>query len=292
MLELKQVAHHYDRQLALSTVTFTLERGIVGILGRNGAGKSTLLRILATVLKPSAGVVLFNGTDAVKHPGPLRQATAYLPQDLGYPSSVTARTYVRYLLALRGADSGAAAHWLHKFGLGDVAAAKLGAYSGGMRQRVGLAYAFGCDARVLLLDEPSQGLDPWERVHLHQLLADLAAKRLILFSTHIVSDIAAIAQRIIILDRGEIRFDGSPTELMQNMDADPVWVLRSRQPRQPDGAHTVSAVRRLLDGAWETRGIGHPLPIGAVPVNATLEDRYLRMTDPLVHEHQQICVEA
>jgi ABC-2 type transport system ATP-binding protein len=279
MLNIQGLSHSYGRnKQALRNVSFTANTGIVGVLGRNGAGKSTLMRILATIMLPSEGVVLWDSTDSIKRPEPLRQATAYLPQDTSYPSNVSARTYIRYLLSLRGTPMDGADRWLAELGLGDVANKKLHSYSGGMRQRAGLAYALACDARILLLDEPTQGLDPWERTRFHMVLAQLATNRLILFSTHIVTDIEAVANRIIVLDDGAVRYDGTPQALVADVHADPVWVVRSDIPLQQTG-YTVSAVRRLADGMFETRGIGQPLPPGADLVEPLLEDRYLRMTD-------------
>lgn len=278
MLEIEGITHAYGRKLALQGVSFSADSGVVGVLGRNGAGKTTLLRILATLLKPTKGRVKFEGHDAVTSPEPLRRATAYLPQDTGYPPDVSARTYVRYLLALRGTDPGRTDYWLGQLGLGDVAGMRLGNYSGGMRQRAGLAYALACDARVLLLDEPTQGLDPWERLRFHGLLAQVAADRLTFFSTHIVSDVEAIANRIVILDHGAVLYDGASDELGSGTP-ESAWVLCDAQPPAATSAqHTITGLRRLADGALETRGIGIPPP-GAVPVRPTLEDRYLRMTD-------------
>lgn len=278
MLEVKDVTCAYGRKLALQAVSFKADGGVVGVLGRNGAGKTTLLRILATLLKPTDGSVQFEAHDAVASPNLLRRVTAYLPQDTGYPRDISARTYVRYLLALRGEDRGRADYWLEQLGLGNVAAARLGSYSGGMLQRVGLAYAFACNARILLLDEPTQGLDPWERMRLHGLLAQLAANRLILFSTHIVSDIESIANRIIILDRGAVVYDGAPDELVSN-GPESAWIMRDEQPLEVISTrYTITGLRRLADGALETRGVG-ALPAGALAVRPTLEDKYLRLTD-------------
>lgn len=278
MLEIKDLTRTYGRKHALRGASLHADSGIVGVLGRNGAGKTTLLRILATLLKPTDGSVLFDGRDAVASPEPLRRATAYLPQDTGYPRDVSARTYVRYLLSLRGADTGRADHWLREMGLGDVATARLGSYSGGMLQRAGLAYALACDARVLLLDEPTQGLDPWERVRFHGHLAQLAAERLILFSTHIVSDVESVANRIVVLDHGAVIYDGTPDELVTG-DPEPAWVLRDgRPPESMSAEYTITGLRRLPGGELESRGVG-AVPTGAVRVRPTLEDRYLRLTD-------------
>lgn len=291
MLNIQNVSHSYGRnKRALQHVSFAADKGIVGILGRNGAGKSTLMRILATLMLPSEGTVLWDSTDSIERPEPLRQATAYLPQDTSYPGNVSALTYVRYLLSLRGTPTRVADQWLTELGLGDVADKKLGSYSGGMRQRVGLAYALACDARVLLLDEPTQGLDPWERTRFHMLLAQLATDRLILFSTHIVTDIEAIANRIIVLDDGVVRYDGTPQALVEDVRAEPVWVVRSDTPL-PQVGYTISAVRRLADGTLETRGIGQP-PQGATLIEPVLEDRYLRMTDKDVQVQHPTLVEV
>lgn len=278
MFEVQQITHYYGRTVALSDVSFIARSGIIGLLGRNGAGKSTLLRILATLLRPTQGTVIFDGVDAIRSPALLRRAAAYLPQDMGFPNHVSARTYVRYLLALRGNDQHGADQWLERLGLDTVADKKLGSYSGGMRQRTGLAYALACDTHILLLDEPTQGLDPWERTRLHTHLAELASDRLILFSTHIVSDIEAIANRVLIVDQGRLLYDGDVQSLLNHADGVPTWIVHSDMLWQPNPAYTITGVRRLTDGKLEIRAIGTPMPESAIRVTTTLEDQYLRLT--------------
>ncbi|MDQ3039925.1 MAG: ABC transporter ATP-binding protein, partial [Pseudomonadota bacterium] len=188
---------------ALANVTLKLERGIVGLLGPNGAGKSTLMRILATLAKPTRGQVQWNGEDIARKPDPLRRTLGYLPQDFGIYPMLSAREFLAYLSAVKGISAkGAAARvdaCLEQVGLADVADRRLGEFSGGMRQRVGIAQALLNDPKLLIVDEPTVGLDPEERLRFRHLISDLASDRLVILSTHIVSDIEASASSLAVM---------------------------------------------------------------------------------------------
>lgn len=274
------VSHRYGDKTALDNVTIALEAGVIGILGRNGAGKSTLLNIVAGLLAPTRGAVTLDGQACEgRARRTLREAVGYLPQDLAFPVDVSADTYVGYLLGLRGITRRAGSRWLGELGLAAEAKRPLRTFSGGMLQRVGLAYALACDARLLLLDEPSQGLDPAERLRLQSLIADIADDRPVVFSTHIVGDIEAIATRMVILNEGRIVYDGSPSGFVDDGVAEPTWVLDTDRTAQALDGHTVTRVRRSRSGGVQVRGVGSPVPDGAVTVTPTVEDRYLRSID-------------
>ena len=191
--------------------------GVVGLLGPNGAGKSTLMRILATVTKPTTGRVLWNNVDTAQNPEALRAELGYLPQDFGVYPHLSALEFLDYMAAAKGLSRASArqriAALLELLNLTDAARRQLGTYSGGMRQRVGIATALLNDPRVLIMDEPSVGLDPEERVGLRVLLSDLSADRLIILSTHVVSDVEAIARELVIIAAGRLVLMGTPEEL-------------------------------------------------------------------------------
>lgn len=200
--------------------------GILGLLGPNGAGKSTLMRILATVTRPTAGRVLWQGHDVVRHPQELRRTLGYLPQDFGVYPNLSAREFLAYLAAVKGlAGRRARARVDELLELVNLTAAgrrPLGGFSGGMRQRVGIAQALLNDPRLLIVDEPTAGLDPEERVRFRGLLSDLAGERVVILSTHIVSDVEAVATEIAIIDRGRLVAHGAPEALLRTVEGR-VW---------------------------------------------------------------------
>src|SRR5579864_2006886 len=203
---------------------FSIARGpgILGLLGPNGAGKSTLMRILATVTRPTAGRVLWQGQDVVAHPQELRRVLGYLPQDFGVYPNLSAREFLAYLAAVKGlAGRRARARVDELLELVNLTAAgrrPLGSFSGGMRQRVGIAQALLDDPRLLIVDEPTAGLDPEERVRFRGLLSDLAGERVVILSMHIVSDVEAVATEIAIIDRGRLVAHGAPEALLRTVE--------------------------------------------------------------------------
>ncbi|HEY0614750.1 MAG TPA: ATP-binding cassette domain-containing protein [Candidatus Elarobacter sp.] len=198
---------------ALRGISLRLSPGIVGLLGPNGAGKSTLMRIIATVTKPTAGTVRWDGTDVVKDPRPLRAAIGYLPQDAGVYPHLDAREFLDYIAALKRLPSRAAraqiAQLLDDLDLTQVANRPLGTLSGGNRQRVAIAQALLGDPHLLVVDEPTVGLDPQQRVRFRDLLARLARDRIILLSTHVVSDVETTADRLVVVAAGRVVADGT-----------------------------------------------------------------------------------
>jgi ABC-2 type transport system ATP-binding protein len=260
------------------SVEFTT--GVIGLLGPNGAGKSTLMRILATVTKPTSGRVLWNNVDTAQEPEALRAELGYLPQDFGVYPHLSALEFLDYMAAAKGLSRASArkriAALLELLNLTDAARRHLGTYSGGMRQRVGIAVALLNDPRVLIMDEPSVGLDPEERVGLRNLLSDLSADRLILLSTHVVSDVEAIARELVIIAAGKLVLTSTPEELLRRA-AGKVWkwtipiedlpALRQR--------YLVASAIRSLEGV-RVRVIAAEQPFAnAEAVEPSLEDAYL-----------------
>ena len=264
-------------------VTLRLGPGLVGLLGPNGAGKSSLMRIAATVTRPTSGRVLFDGADAVTRPDRLRRTLGYLPQDFGVYPHLSAREFLAYLAAVKGLPAGAARNRIGElldfFGLAGAGRRPLGSYSGGMLRRVGIAQALLADPAVLIVDEPTAGLDPEERVVVRNLLADLAGDRIVVLSTHIVSDVESVAADIAIMAGGRLLTRGSPASLLRRVEGrvwemtippDAVTPLRER--------HLVSRMVRT-DAGVRVRVLAPAAPAqGAAPAPPDLEDAYLTIT--------------
>jgi ABC-2 type transport system ATP-binding protein len=272
---------------ALRQFSLDLGPGILGLLGPNGAGKSTLMRILATVTRPTAGRVLWQGEDVVRRPHELRRVLGYLPQDFGIYPNLSAREFLEYLAAVKGlAGRRARARIAELLELVNLTAAgrrPLGSFSGGMRQRVGIAQALLNDPRLLIVDEPTVGLDPEERVRFRGLLSELSGERIVILSTHIVSDVEAAATEIAIIDRGRLLAHATPEALLRAVEGRVwEWTVPSSE--------AAAARRRLVVSGTVRRGgevilrvVGDPPftsgagdaggPCAAVP--PTLEDAYL-----------------
>ncbi|MCL2464200.1 MAG: ATP-binding cassette domain-containing protein [Micrococcales bacterium] len=281
LLELVDVTKRYrGGTVGVDSVDLRLGPGLLGLLGPNGAGKSSLLRIAATVTRPTSGRLLFGGADAVRHPDALRRALGYLPQDFGVYPHLSAVEFLAYLAAVKGVGARAArariGGLLELLDLSGTAKRPLGSYSGGMLRRVGIAQALLTDPLVLVVDEPSAGLDPEQRVVLRNLLSDLAATRLVVLSTHIASDVESVAADIAIMAGGRIVTRGTPERVRALADGrtweatlapEAVAELRTRCliSKMVRSAQAVT-VRMLSDGT--------PIP-GAVPVAPDLEDAYL-----------------
>ncbi|HXJ68025.1 MAG TPA: ABC transporter ATP-binding protein [Verrucomicrobiae bacterium] len=280
-LVLESLGKRYPgRGWALSEFTLTLEPGVTGLLGPNGAGKSTLMRILATVTRPSAGRVLWEGRDLSREPDALRETLGYLPQDFGIYPQLSALEFMDYIAAAKGLEPRAARQrtleLLELVNLGEARNRPLGGFSGGMRQRVGIAQALLNDPRVLIVDEPTAGLDPEERVRFRNLLGELSGDRIVLLSTHIVSDVEATATRIVVMGLGRMIADSSPEGLLEQVRGR-VWELET-------DASELDALRtRHLVGATLRRGprvlarvVSETAPGAAArPAEPSLEDAYL-----------------
>jgi ABC-type multidrug transport system ATPase subunit len=272
---------------AVSDLSLRLGPGIVGLLGPNGAGKSTLMRVLATLAKPTAGRVLWNGTDIAREPDRLRAELGYLPQDFGVYPALSAREFLAFLAAVKGLPARTTAdrvdQCLAKVGLADVADRRLGDYSGGMRQRVGIAQALLNDPKLLIVDEPTVGLDPEERRRFRHLLTDLAARRLVILSTHIVSDIEASATELAVMDRGQLRFDGTSEELIARAVGRVWdWTVAADRLAEIRARHVVSSSLRRSDGV-RVRIVGERPSADAEAATPDLEDAYVALLGAAAH---------
>jgi ABC-type multidrug transport system ATPase subunit len=260
--------------------SLTLEPGVLALVGPNGAGKSTLMRILATISKASEGRVTWNGTDTAQFPDELRAVLGYLPQDFGVYPNLSAVEFLEYLAALKGLDAEAARvriqELLHVVNLYEARKRPLGSYSGGMKQRVGIAQALLNDPKLLIVDEPTAGLDPEARVRFRNLLSDLAGERIVILSTHIVSDAEATATEIAIINRGRLLEHGAPEQLLQAVEGNAWhWVVPSEELQAARQQHLVCSAARRSDGV-HLRIVAEQRPgPAAQPVTPTLEEAYL-----------------
>jgi len=273
--------------VALQGVEFRVERGMVGVLGPNGAGKTTLLRQLAGILEPSLGRITVGGVPLQAIRRYLGRWVGYLPQEFGLPKDLTAREYLEYyaLLYEIGPPTERAARikrLIDEVGLTEKADQKIGSYSGGMRQRTAVARTLLRLPEIIIVDEPTVGLDPRERIRFRNLLSKLAEGRIVLFSTHVVEDVAVACERVIVLAGGRLVFDGPPPDLALTARGS-VWEVRveagQQPPDLPEGARIVDQVPEP-DGGTRIRVL-HPVqPVPAArPADPTLEDGYLHLVE-------------
>lgn len=280
-LQLDGVGKRYgDGTWALRDVSLELDTGIVGLLGPNGAGKSTLIRTISALLTPTEGTVRWNGDDVAESPNALRRDLGYLPQEFGVYPSLTAAEFLDYLAALRGIDSETAAAGIDELlRATDLEAARdrrLDSFSGGMRRRVGIAAALLDDPELLVVDEPTAGLDPERRVQFRNLIAELAGDRLILLSTHVVPDVEATASEVAILNEGRLLAHETPASLIDAVEGNVwSWVVPDGQLADVRAEHFVSNTARRSDGV-EVRLVAADQPDAAAEqCQPTLEDAYL-----------------
>ncbi len=279
-LVIDQVGKSYrGKGWALRNFSLALEPGVLGLLGPNGAGKSTLMNIIATITRASEGTVTWNGADLARHPDAVRAVLGYLPQDFGVYPNLNAVEFLAYLAAVKGLDGGSARRRIDELlvmlNLADVRKRPLGGFSGGMRQRVGIAQALLNDPQLLIVDEPTAGLDPEERVRFRNLLSDLAGDRIVILSTHIVSDVEATATSIALISGGSLIAHASPEELLRQSEGKVwEWVVPSPSLAAARERYLISGTARRADGV-HLRLLAEFPPPGAVRVEATLEDAYL-----------------
>ena len=219
-LVIDRLSKQYKNKIAVDRVSLTMHPGVIGLLGENGAGKTTLMRMLCGVLRPTSGVVTFDGADVSTEE--YRKNLGYLPQDFGYYPEFSGMEFLMYLSVLKGMDKRAARRrsqeLIELVGLKEKAKKKIKTYSGGMKQRLGIAQALLNRPKLLILDEPTAGLDPKERVRFRELIAALGKQNIVLLSTHIVSDVEKIADRILLMRCGKIIFDGPCLDIGEQLE--------------------------------------------------------------------------
>jgi ABC-type multidrug transport system ATPase subunit len=264
----------------LKNFSLQLGPGVLGLLGPNGAGKSTLMRILATITRSTEGRAVWNGTDIARQPDPLRAVLGYLPQDFGVYPNLNAQEFLEYIAAAKGLDGATAKRRIEELlllvNLVDARKRPLGGFSGGMRQRVGIAQALLNDPKLLIVDEPTAGLDPEERMRFRNLLSELSGERIIILSTHIVSDIEATATHIALINQGRLVAQAAPEELLRGAEGKVwEWVMSSAELAAAKQRLLISGTLRRSDGV-RVRAVASAAPApGAQSVAPTLEDAYL-----------------
>ena len=283
MLEIRNLVKVYPGPVAaLQGVSLEASRGMLGLLGPNGAGKTTLMRIVAGLLEPTSGAVLLDGEDVTSDPRRIRRQLGYLPQDFGFYPHLTGAAMLRFLLVLKGvrAPRGAkrlASELLERVNLQDAAKRKVGSYSGGMRQRLGIAQALAGDPRIVVVDEPTAGLDPEERMRFYRLLAELAEDRLVLLSTHIVEDISVLCPRVAVLTGGRVVADTTPGEARARLEG-AIFEGAVEKGRMADLTERFEVTQAvLIEGRNRVRVHvpDGPPPDGFEPAPPSLEDAYL-----------------
>lgn len=282
-IKMTHVNQFYGKKQVLKDINLTIEQGMFGLLGRNGAGKTTLMKVLATLLDKKSGTIMMNDV-SIEEEQKVRAMIGYLPQDFSMYGNMTAYEALDYLGVLSGLDRRVRAEriplLLEKVNLSVHHRTKVKAMSGGMKRRLGIAQAILHEPKILIVDEPTAGLDPEERVRFRNLLVEIAGEKIVILSTHIAGDIAATSERIAIMDDGRILFQGTVTELLQMAEGHVFQIRLSRVEldtirsqvqiinMQQDGLEV--EIRFLADASNEL--LAHPL-LQEVP--PTLEDAYM-----------------
>jgi ABC-2 type transport system ATP-binding protein len=290
LLDIQSLSHQYqtgkNSKFAIKSLSMQVEPGILGLLGPNGAGKSSLMRILATITKPTQGNILWQGQDIIKSPQILRRELGYLPQYFGVYDQLSGIEFLQYIASLKELDKSAADQkiedLLNKLNLTHAAYMPLKGYSGGMKQRIGIAQALLNDPKLLIIDEPTVGLDPQERTNFRQLLTELAGERCIIFSTHIGADVESIADRIVIMHSGHLIQSGSPRAL-QDKISNKCWKLTANISELKHIQHNFIVSHSVRKEAMvELNIVADDCPDARAVLRApSLEDAYLYFTSNL-----------
>lgn len=282
-LTIERLSKRYRQRWALREVALRCEPGMLGLVGPNGAGKTSLMRMIATLLSPTEGTIRWNGQDIGTCGQALRQVLGYLPQDFGIYPEFTGRQFLQYLASMKGLPRSLINRRVDEVvemvNLEREADRKLPSYSGGMKQRIGIAQALLNDPELLIVDEPTVGLDPAERVRFRTLLASLTRNRIVLLSTHIISDVEAVANRLVILQQGRVLVDTTPEELLAKT-AGSVWSVTTDQATalQLQESYQVSTMVSQMYGIT-LRIVSTVRPHeAAVVVDPSLEEAYLLAT--------------
>ncbi len=283
MLVIRDLVKVYPGPVAaLQGVDLDVGSGMFGLLGPNGAGKTTLMKIVAGLLEPTSGSVEFEGQDIVQNPEIAWLQLGYLPQDFGFYPHLSAHAMLLYLLRLKGVTADVplgelADQLLARVGLTDDARREVGGYSGGMRQRLGIAQALAGDPTLVIVDEPTAGLDPEERLRFYRLLAEMAEGRTVILSTHIVEDVAVLCPRFAVMRDGEIVADTTPSDARDSIRGTIYERAVSNEDLEQVAAQNRVTQALLVEGRYRVRvhADNGNVPEGFEPVAPTLEDAYL-----------------
>lgn len=282
ILELRNLSKMYGNVQALKKITYSFEPGIYGILGANGAGKSTLINLITDNVsrdkKHDGGQILFDGEDVLKLGKKYRKLVGYMPQQQGFYEDFSPKTFLRYMAEMKGVeDKRQIDELLDVVNLTDVAHKKMGGFSGGMRQRVLLAQALLGNPCILILDEPTAGLDLKERINIRNYISELSGEKIVLFATHVVSDIEGIADRILLLKKGEIVAEGTPEHLIQSISGKVGELLcTAEKVKEYQASYKISNIKQCRGGI-RLRVIGDLLPENTIPTKRgiDMEDVFL-----------------
>ncbi|KAA5541708.1 ABC transporter ATP-binding protein [Adhaeribacter rhizoryzae] len=279
-LEITNLSKTYSNGVqALKNVTLSIPKGMYGLLGPNGAGKSTLMRILATLQEPDAGNIQLDNIDVINQKDEVRKTLGYLPQEFGVYPKVSAESLLEHFAILKGITSRAARRetveaLLRQTNLWEVRKQKLGGYSGGMRQRFGVAVALLGNPKLMIVDEPTAGLDPAERVRFLNLLSELGENSVVLLSTHIVEDVSELCTRMAIINKGEILHEAEPLKAMEGLKGK-IWrkIIEKKALPQVEQEHNIISTK-LLSGRTVVHVYSNAAPAGFEVVQPDLEDVY------------------
>jgi ABC-2 type transport system ATP-binding protein len=275
MLEICNVVKTFGKDVvAVGGVTLSLKPGVVGLIGHNGAGKTTLMQMIATLTRPTSGQILFDGHDIVARPDRIRRRLGYLPQDFGVYPNLSALEFMQYFAALKGVrDPARIRHLLELVNLHEQARRPASTFSGGMRRRLGIAQALLNDPDILIVDEPTAGLDPEERLRFRNLLGELGFKKLVIMSTHIVSDVETIASELAIMKNGKLERFETPEAILANARGQ-VWSASVANADFDAVRERVHVLQSQRQGETVALRIAHPVaPLpGARLVEPSLEE--------------------
>ena len=277
MLKIESVSKRFRAgNFGVRDLSLEVKSGVIGLLGPNGAGKTTLMQMIATITRPTSGRILFHEQDVAKRPNELRRRLGYLPQDFGVYDNLTATEFLTYFAALKGVRSKKRVReMLESVNLHGVAKRTVGGFSGGMKQRLGIAQALINDPELVIVDEPTAGLDPDERVRFRNVLSEIGFGKLVILSTHIVSDVESIATEIAVMKNGALLTMATPEVLLKKCEGH-VWqsVVASEQFDQLRTTLKISSAVRKPDGV-HIRFVGPSPEIVATPAEPELEDAFL-----------------
>lgn len=275
MLELRHVSKVFGKDLkAVDGISLSLSPGLLGLIGHNGAGKTTLMQMIATLTRPTSGEILFDGEDIVRKPDAIRHRLGYLPQDFGIYPNLSALEFMQYFAALKGVrDPQRIRALLELVNLTDHAHRQAASFSGGMRRRLGIAQALLNDPDILVVDEPTAGLDPEERLRFRKLLSDLGMRKLVIMSTHIVSDVENMAGQLAIMRRGQLVACETPEQMLEKARGQ-VWSASVDPNDYAALSSRVQVLQAQRQGAAMQVRIAHPVSpcSGAAPVEPSLEE--------------------
>lgn len=283
LLSINNLTKEYNsKKRGVSDYSIDIPAGVLGLLGPNGAGKSTLIKMISTIMKPTKGSISLNGIDIIKKPNYMRKTLGYLPQDFGVYKNLNAYEFLSYISAMKGIGGNNLKNRIEKLlqevNLIDIAENKLETYSGGMVQRIGIAQALLNDPKVLIFDEPTVGLDPEERLRFRNLITNLGNERIVIFSSHIVSDIESICDEIVIMKKGKLIIKGNKEKIIETVKGKVFECTIHKDDLLIFKENNLIISSHKQKDTLKVRFISEKTDIAKKAVMATLEDAYIYLT--------------